>query len=32
MSHQEALEEIERCKGSQFNPDLADSFIGIMKK
>lgn len=27
----EILDEIERCKGSQFDPDIADSFIDILK-
>lgn len=27
MSIEKALEEIQRCKGSQFDPDLADIFI-----
>jgi response regulator RpfG family c-di-GMP phosphodiesterase len=27
----EILNEIERCKGSQFDPDIADSFIGMLK-
>jgi len=32
LSKAEALEEIERCAGSQFDPSLADEFIQLMKK
>lgn len=32
ISHQEALEEIQKCAGSQFDPELAKIFIDIMKK
>ena len=28
----DALKEIARCSGSQFDPDLADIFINMMKK
>lgn len=28
-SHQEAIDEIERCSGTQFDPNLARLFIGI---
>ncbi len=28
---QEIVEEIGRCKGSQFDPYIADSFIGMLK-
>lgn len=29
LSHQEAIEEIRRCSGTQFDPKLADLFISI---
>ncbi len=31
MSVKEALEEIKRCKGTQFDPEIADLFIEIMQ-
>ncbi len=31
MSQQEALEEIRCCAGTQFDPRLAETFIGMMK-
>ena len=31
-SFEEALEEIEKCRGSQFDPDLADAFLSIPKE
>jgi len=30
-SIQEALEEVERCKGTQFDPQIADAFIEMIK-
>jgi len=30
-SIQEALEEVERCKGTQFDPQIADAFIEMVK-
>jgi len=30
-SMQEALEEVERCKGTQFDPQIADAFIEMVK-
>jgi putative nucleotidyltransferase with HDIG domain len=30
-SIQEALEEVERCKGTQFDPQIADTFIEMIK-
>jgi diguanylate cyclase (GGDEF)-like protein/PAS domain S-box-containing protein len=30
ISHQEAMEEIRRCSGSQFEPELVELFIKIM--
>lgn len=30
ISNEEALSEIKRCAGSQFDPDLADKFIKLM--
>ncbi len=32
MSNAEALAEIQRCKGSQFDPELADIFIELMSQ
>jgi len=32
LSKEEALQEIKRCSGTQFDPYLADDFIQIMKK
>ena len=32
MSHKEALKEIERCRGTQFDPDVVGIFIGNFKK
>ena len=29
LSHQQAIEEIERCSGAQFDPVLAEKFIGL---
>lgn len=29
MSHEEAIDEIVRCSGTQFDPDLAELFIGL---
>ena len=31
MSKEETLEEIEDCAGSQFDPELAEEFVGMMK-
>ncbi len=31
MSHQNAVDEIKRCAGIQFDPDLADLFIGMIE-
>jgi HD-GYP domain-containing protein (c-di-GMP phosphodiesterase class II) len=31
LSHSEALDEIKRCAGTQFDPELAKVFVGIMK-
>ncbi|MGM0421038.1 MAG: HD domain-containing phosphohydrolase [Bacillota bacterium] len=31
LTQAEALEEIERCAGSQFDPDLAEKFVQIIK-
>ncbi|MFW6229910.1 MAG: HD domain-containing phosphohydrolase, partial [Halanaerobium sp.] len=32
MSKEEALEEIERCAGSQFDPELAEVFVRLMRE
>jgi len=32
VSKEEALEEIKRCAGNQFDPGLAAEFIKIIKK
>ena len=29
MTHQEALDEIVKCKGTQFDPDLVDAFVAL---
>ena len=29
---EEAIEEIEKCRGKQFDPNIADIFINILKK
>lgn len=31
LPHQVAVEEIKKCKGSQFNPEVADAFLRIEK-
>lgn len=31
MTHEKAIEEITRCKGSQFDPELADIFISLFE-
>ena len=31
ISSRKALEEIERCAGSQFDPELTEEFIKMMK-
>jgi HD-GYP domain-containing protein (c-di-GMP phosphodiesterase class II) len=30
LSREETLAEIERCKGGQFDPDMADRFVEMM--
>ena len=32
LSAEEALKEIERCKGTQFDPEIADSFIKMARR
>lgn len=32
FSDEKILEEIEKCKGSQFDPDIADAFIRLLKE
>ena len=32
LSHQEAIDEIKRCSGTQFDPNLAELFINISKE
>jgi HD-GYP domain-containing protein (c-di-GMP phosphodiesterase class II) len=31
MSEEEAVEELRRCSGSQFDPKIVDKFIDIVK-
>ena len=31
MSHRSAVEELQRCAGTQFDPDLVEAFIRIVK-
>lgn len=32
MTHKEAIEEIGRCRGSQFDPEWADRFVAFLEK
>ena len=32
LSNQEALDEIKRCAGSQFDPNIAELFIELYKE
>jgi len=32
LSAEQAIEEIIRCKGTQFDPEIAEIFIGIAKE
>jgi len=32
MSLEEIIEEIERCSGKQFDPELAEEFIACLKE
>jgi diguanylate cyclase (GGDEF)-like protein/putative nucleotidyltransferase with HDIG domain len=32
MTHENALEEIKKCAGTQFDPSLVEQFVAIMKK
>jgi HD-GYP domain-containing protein (c-di-GMP phosphodiesterase class II) len=32
MTFQEAMDEINRCAGSQFDPEVVDSFIKVIHK
>jgi len=32
LTHKEALEELERNMGTQFDPDVVESFVDIIKK
>ena len=31
ISREEALEELENCAGSQFDPELVEEFLGLLK-
>ena len=31
MSMDSVIEEFERCKGTQFDPDLTDAFLDILR-
>jgi len=32
MSHEDAVEEIKRCAGSQFDPELVDQFLEVLEQ
>ena len=32
MSHEEAVAELERCSGTQFDPNVVESFLMVLKK
>lgn len=32
VSSEEALQEIEKCAGAQFDPELAEKFIEMMRR
>ncbi|MHB8156873.1 MAG: HD domain-containing phosphohydrolase, partial [Desulfocucumaceae bacterium] len=32
MSHQKAIEELQRCSGTQFDPDLLEKILGVLKE
>ncbi len=32
LSIEEAIEELQRCKGTQFDPDVVDAFVSLLKE
>jgi len=32
FSHEQAIEELKRCAGTQFDPDITDAFLALEKE
>jgi HD-GYP domain-containing protein (c-di-GMP phosphodiesterase class II) len=32
LSLQEAIDELKRCSGTQFDPDIVDAFVKVIQK